>query len=172
MELAAAAAATPSSSSSSATPGPTGTKRKQRSPKLSTPCGYALHWASGPAGGRGAVEVLISARGVPQGATATAAKKRQKRAQQADGGAGGAAVAPPPPRSMLCKASIFEDWLSLVREAGLDCMPAASAASLTYSAAKRLPSSNRVAKNTVLAHPLLRNWLSADSAAFEAFLPG
>ena len=182
-ELAAAASASSSSPAPFFSPDAAGkscTKRKQRPPKLSTPCGYALHWAVGPTRDSEAAEVLISARGVLQGATATAAKKRKKRAQQPRDGAlasqqrrsvAAVAAPSPPPRSMLCKASVFAEWLSLAREWGLGCLPEAAAGSLTYRVAKRLPSSNRMAKDTILAHPLLRNWLSADSAALEGFLP-
>ncbi len=156
-------------------------KRRKLGPgkrvKLSTPCGFALCSTCDNVMKN---EVLISARGIPQGTTLKSMTRSKNTSTSAKPSSSGLSSF-----SSLCKANLFASFLDIAakwggafevvgsvlkyKEKTLGAGAAHTIEVVLYQEAKRLNSTYRVAKEHVLAHELLEHWLTADVAAYEAF---
>ena len=151
-------------------------RRKLHGPKpvkLSTPCGFALCSTCDDVM---KTEVLISSRGVPQGATL-----KSKRRQLSSSSTVSPQMSSPP--SVLSKAAFFASFLSIAEKWGGkfqfngsalhynhdDELATGSVHLLKYRQAKQLPSTYRIAKDHILNHPVFEHWMRCDTQAFESF---
>ena len=122
---------------------PPAKKRRKRRKKLVASCGFALisPWPSSRGGVRGSAgEVLISARGIPQGLTKSAAAARTKV-------------------SSFSKSAFLGRFVAVAKKIGLR-LPS----TCTYRDAKNLAIGYRKTKEEILQGPLFQHWRRSDHA--------